>query len=181
MTGACAAMQPAPDENFDRRIRFDGVFLLDGQDAVVCASVDDALAHIRARRCGRLLVRGSNGSGKSTLLAALKARLASRAYYWPTSDKLAFAFSRSTQDPFVSGPPDDGDEDSEKSASSGYSSGERQLKSLQEIVSRTQAGVYLLDEWDANLDVKNRASAEALVAQLAMRAVVVEISHRDRG
>ena len=181
MTGACAAMQPAPDENFDRRIRFDGVFLLDGQDAVVCASVDDALAHIRARRCGRLLVRGSNGSGKSTLLAALKARLASRAYYWPTSDKLAFAFSRSTQDPFVSGPPDDGDEDSEKSASSGYSSGERQLKSLQEIVSRTQADVYLFDEWDANLDVKNRASAEALVAQLAMRAVVVEISHRDRG
>jgi len=40
--------------------------------------------------------------------------------------------------------------------------------------------VYLLDEWDANLDAKNRASAEALVAQLAARAVVVEISHRDR-
>ena len=40
--------------------------------------------------------------------------------------------------------------------------------------------MYLLDEWDANLDTKNRAIAEALVAQLAARAVVVEISHRDR-
>ena len=100
---------------------------------------------------------------------ALKSRLGSQAFYWPTSDKLAFAFSGSSA-------PDDDDETS----AGGFSSGERQLKSLQEIVSRTRATVYLLDEWDANLDAKNRASAEALVAQLAARAVVVEISHRDR-
>ena len=60
------------------------------------------------------------------------------------------------------------------------SSGERQLKSLQEIAECSRAQVYLLDEWDANLDPKNRAAAEALVSQLAARAVVVEISHRDR-
>ena len=62
----------------------------------------------------------------------------------------------------------------------GYSSGERQLRSLAEIAGNTQARVYLLDEWDANLDAKNRASAEQLVALLAERALVVEISHRDR-
>ena len=169
MTGACAAMRPAPDANFDQRIRFDGVALSDGHEAVVCASVDDALNRIKAHSQGRILVRGSNGSGKSSLMVALKSRLGSQAFYWPTSDKLAFAFSGSSA-------PDDEDEPS----ASGFSSGERQLNSLQEIVNRTRATVYLLDEWDANLDAKNRASAEALVAQLAARAVVVEISHRDR-
>jgi ABC-type multidrug transport system fused ATPase/permease subunit len=168
MTGACSAMRPEPDANFDQRIRFDGVALSNGQEAVVCSSVDDALARIQAQPQGRLLVRGSNGSGKSSLLVALKSRLGPQAFYWPTSDKLAFAFSGAAVD------------DDDEPASSGFSSGERQLKSLQEIVNRTQAAVYLLDEWDANLDAKNRASAEALVAQLAARAVVVEISHRDR-
>ena len=62
----------------------------------------------------------------------------------------------------------------------GFSSGERQLKSLQEIVAHTDARIYLLDEWDANLDQANRDAANALVDQLALRARVVEISHRDR-
>lgn len=169
MTGACAAMRPEPPVNFDQRIQFDGVALSDGQEAVVCASVDDVLDRIRAQPQGRLLVRGSNGSGKSTLLVALKAQLGSAAYYWPSSDKLTFSFLGNVA----------ADDDREPVAN-GFSSGERQLKSLQEIVNRTQAVVYLLDEWDANLDAKNRASAERLVAQLAARAVVVEISHRDR-
>jgi ABC-type transport system involved in cytochrome bd biosynthesis fused ATPase/permease subunit len=62
----------------------------------------------------------------------------------------------------------------------GYSSGELQLKSLEEIVNATDAQVYLLDEWDANLDAANKAKADALVDTLASRARVVEISHRDR-
>ncbi len=62
----------------------------------------------------------------------------------------------------------------------GFSSGERQLKSLEEIVSATDAQVYLLDEWDANLDAVNKAKADALVDELAARARVVEISHRDQ-
>jgi ABC-type transport system involved in cytochrome bd biosynthesis fused ATPase/permease subunit len=62
---------------------------------------------------------------------------------------------------------------------SGYSSGERQLQVLREVVANTACPIYLLDEWDANLDAVNRAKAQALVAQLAARARVVEISHRD--
>ena len=169
MTGACSAMRPQPSGDFEQRIRFDGIELSDGQKAVACPSVDAALARVQASRTGRLLVRGANGSGKSTLLVALKSRLGSNAFYWPTNDKLTFVF--------LSGGGPQGDEDL---AASGYSSGERQLKCLQEIVSRTNSAVYLLDEWDANLDSINRSAAEALVAQLAARAVVVEISHRDR-
>ena len=156
-------------------------------------------------------------------------RLGSQAFYWPTSDKLAFVFTAarlsagdgdsddeaddsastdgdsglswraidratdSTIDPndvpasptppytSPSRSPSPGRREAEqKSKAPGFSSGEKQLKSLQEITARTHAGVYLLDEWDANLDAKNRAAAEALVASLAARAVVVEISHRDR-
>ena len=62
----------------------------------------------------------------------------------------------------------------------GFSSGERQLKSLQEITRFTDASVYLFDEWDANLDTNNRVLADELVAKLAQRARVIEISHRDR-
>ena len=136
---------------------------------------------------GRINVRGGNGAGKSTVLAALKAAIKNRAYYWPTTDRLAFQFAEGVE-------PDDEDEGidpelldeaGETAASAreakkvGFSSGERQLKSLQEIVRFTDASVYLLDEWDANLDPKNRAAADALVEKLASRARVIEISHRD--
>ena len=208
--GACAAMRPAPDARFEGRIQFDGVALSQGGAAVPCANVEEALARVQALPTGRLLVRGSNGSGKSTLLVALKGRLGSRAFYWPTSDKLAFVFmaaqagkaeaeeeeeedgslSWSALDstlnpnstPGTPGPvhPPPRREADKAATAPGFSSGEKQLKSLQEIVARTDARVYLLDEWDANLDAKNRAAAEALVASLAARAVVVEISHRDR-
>ena len=182
MTGACAAMRPESDANFDQRIRFEGVALSDDHGVVVCASVDDALGRISANPRGRILVRGSNGSGKSSLLVALKARLGPQAYYWPTSDKLAFALlgGKVSDDDANDVTNDAANNTDAETITNGYSSGEKQLKCLQEIVSRTSSAVYLLDEWDANLDAKNRASAEALVAQLARRSVVVEISHRDR-
>jgi hypothetical protein len=222
MGGACAAMRPAPDAQFEARIRFEGIALSDGAQSVPCGSVDDALARVQSQPTGRLLVRGGNGAGKSTLLVALKGRLGSHAFYWPTSDKLAFVFTAgqvsgdgdeaddgassngdsslswsaldsvidpnalqaSPAPPHASpqhlSPPPNRREADNKSRAPGFSSGEKQLKSLQEIAARTHARVYLLDEWDANLDAKNRAAAEALVASLAARAVVVEISHRDR-
>ncbi len=184
--GACAAMRPEPDSGFDARIRFDGVALHDASGVVSCASIDDALAHVRQRTTGRLQVRGSNGSGKSTLLVALKARLGVDAFYWPTGDRLAFAFASkpgagdATGEEGVPNAAPASEPGQRAAAYAGFSSGERQLRSLSEIVSQTAARVYLLDEWDANLDANNRASAEQLVAALAARAVVVEISHRDR-
>jgi hypothetical protein len=109
-------------------------------------------------------------------------RDAARAFYWPASDRLAFKFA--------------GDVDAGRRRGAmttircrgrgtmdkklGFSTGERQLKSLEEIVNSTDARVYLLDEWDANLDAANKAKADALVDSLAARARVVEISHRDR-
>jgi hypothetical protein len=180
--GVATNMLPQPDPDFDQRIKFDRLVLREGDHANVVSSLGDALRVAYAHPTGRINVRGGNGAGKSSLLASLKTELKKRAYYWPTTDRLAFRFAGGVV-------PVDVEEDDEGepvvSAKSmdqklGFSSGERQLKSLEEIVNSTHADIYLLDEWDANLDDANKAKADALVDELAARARVVEISHRDR-
>jgi len=183
--GIVENMQPVADPHFDNRIKFDRLVLRDHGETKVCGSVKDAMAVVLGAPAGRVVVRGANGSGKSTLLAALKSEIKNHAYYWPTNDRLSFRFTAAAK---LDEPEEHFDDDEEaevkpRIASAqppGFSSGERQLKSLQEIVAYTDAAIYLLDEWDANLDSTNRAAADALVESLARRARVVEISHRDR-
>ncbi len=184
--GAVDSMRPDPDAAYDRRIKYDRLVLREDEQAKTVASLDEALSLVYSKGTGRINVRGGNGSGKSTMLAALKASIKNRAYYWPTTDRLAFQFAEGMELENV-----DEDIDPELLAEAGepeqrtppkkvgFSSGERQLKSLQEIVRFTDASIYLLDEWDANLDPKNCAAANALVEKLASRARVIEISHRD--
>lgn len=174
--GIADNMRPEPDPHFNRRIKFDRLVLREGGEVQVVSSVDDALRLLLGTPTGRVNVRGGNGSGKSTLLAALKGEIKNRAYYWPTTDRLAFQFASKEPDPA-----EDEDEETPKrrKRKGGFSSGERQIKSLQEIVAHTDAPIYLLDEWDANLDGPNRTAANALVEELAKRARVIEISHRD--
>ncbi len=180
--GVAANMLPQPNPHFDERIKFDRLVLREGHDANIVSSLGDALKIALAHPIGRINVRGGNGTGKSSLLASLKTEMKKRAYYWPTSDRLAFEFAGGIV-------PVDVEEDDEgepivvaesMDKKLGFSSGERQLKSLEEIVNSTDAQVYLLDEWDANLDEANKAKADALVDELAARARVIEISHRDR-
>jgi ABC-type bacteriocin/lantibiotic exporter with double-glycine peptidase domain len=180
--GVAANMLPEPEADFDKRIKFDRLVLREGDHANVVSSLSDALRIAFAHRTGRINVRGANGTGKSSLLASLKTEMKKRAYYWPTTDRLAFQFTGGVVPVEVEG---DDEDDVVVVAESmdkklGFSSGERQLKSLEEIVNSTDAEVYLLDEWDANLDSVNKAKADALVDALAARARVVEISHRDK-
>ena len=185
--GICSHHRPTPDAGFVARVDFGRLELREPASHPPSTDLDDAVARILSAPTGLVSVRGCNGSGKSTLLAALKARLQGRAYYWPTLDRLAFAFNgpagevapEDTED----APPDEPEALSaaeEAAQKTGYSSGERQLQVLREIVANTDSPLYLLDEWDANLDAPNRAAALALVETLARRARVVEISHRDR-
>ncbi len=180
--GVAANMQPQPEPNFDDRIKFDRLVLREGEDANVVSSVNDALRIVLAQPTGRVNIRGANGTGKSSLLASLKTEIRNRAYYWPSSDRLAFKFAGGVVPVEVEGDSDHGaivvSESLDKKLS--FSSGERQLKSLEEIINSTHAPVYLLDEWDANLDAANKMKADALLDALAARARVVEISHRDR-
>ncbi len=180
--GVAANMLPQPDSDFDDRIKFDKLVLREGDEAHIVSSLGDALRIALARPVGRINVRGANGAGKSSLLASLKTELKTRAYYWPTNDRLVFEFSRGFDPVDVEGDDEDDLVVTHDSIDKklGFSSGERQLKSLQEIADCTDAAFYLLDEWDANLDSANKSKADALVDALAARARVIEISHRDR-
>jgi ABC-type protease/lipase transport system fused ATPase/permease subunit len=178
LRGVASNIHPPIDPDFDRRVKIEQLVLREGGKANTVSSLDEAMQMILAHSTGRINVRGPNGSGKSTLLTSLKSAVRTRAYYWPTADRLAFRFSQGVEEIET-------DEDGEPvppgdAKKPGFSSGERQLRALQEIVRATNAPIYLLDEWDANLDPNNRTAADALVEQLAKRARVVEISHRDR-
>jgi ABC-type bacteriocin/lantibiotic exporter with double-glycine peptidase domain len=179
--GVAANMLPQPAATFDERIKFDRLVLREGEQANVVSSVNDALRIVAAQPTGRVTIRGANGTGKSSLLASLKTEMRRRAFYWPPSDRLAFKFTGGVV-PVEVEEGHDGEtivvaDSMDKKL--GFSTGERQLKSLEEIVNATDAQVYLLDEWDANLDAANKAKADALIDALAARARVVEISHRD--
>ncbi|HQO28768.1 MAG TPA: AAA family ATPase [Accumulibacter sp.] len=200
--GVCEHLYPLPDAHFVERIDFGNLYLKTEEREFRCQTLADAMHYVLAQPVGLIALRGGNGSGKSTLLSALKCQFRGRAFYWPTHDRLCFDFNAAAStlaaaeshhadgeddeendpDPLSDESEDASDisaaEESEQKR--GYSSGERQLQVLREIVANTDYPIYLLDEWDANLDPSNRAIANALVEQLAQRARVLEISHRDR-
>jgi hypothetical protein len=202
MGGACNAMHAQADAQFESRIKMQELHLTYAPPGTATAAAtllpiatfDAACAMLPQLQRGVVQVRGGNGAGKSTLLAALKQRFGSIAYYWPTSTKLAFEFSaaevaaKEEASGDELGDAENADHNDDLTAeqsmaqglpqSTGFSSGERQLQSLTEIVRQTHAQVYLLDEWDANLDAANRAAAQRLIDELAARSLVIEISHR---
>jgi ABC-type bacteriocin/lantibiotic exporter with double-glycine peptidase domain len=171
--GVVDNMQPEPSSELEPRLAFDRLQLRQGATQVTCESLSDAMAIVMMQATGRINVRGQNGAGKSSLLLALRKRLKGQAYYWPTADRLAFDFSKIDDDA------NDDNDELEEDKPRGYSSGEQQLAALAEIVAKTKSRIYLLDEWDANLDGENRAKAQTLINTLAQRARVIEISHRD--
>ena len=87
--GIVENMQPVPDPDFDQRIKFDRLVLREHDAAKVCGTVGEAMSLVLSQPTGRINVRGANGSGKSTLLAALKSEIKTRAYYWPTTERMA--------------------------------------------------------------------------------------------
>lgn len=180
--GIIANMRPSPDPDFDKRIRFDRLIIREGGENRDCTSVQEALRILLAQPTGRINLRGGNATGKSTLLTALKSLLKKHSYYWPQADRLSFVFAR---DAALTEAGYGDDEETlgarfENERRLGFSSGERMLRALREIVDHTDDAIYLLDEWDANLDATNRIEADKLVDQLATRARVIEISHRDK-
>ena len=195
--GVVAHMRPERPHHFENRIGFDRLTLRQGGTEIRCSDLQDAVRIVRMQATGRIQVRGGNGSGKSSLLAGLKESLRGQAYYWPTSDRLAFGFvggeahspeadeleDEAERQENIAPPPDSPLESRPPMANarlkSGFSSGERQIQALQEIVRSTSSRIYLLDEWDANLDDAHRARAQELIDRLALRARVIEISHRD--
>ncbi len=104
---------------------------------------------------GRLTVEGDNGSGKTTLLLRLKELLGQEAHYLP---------------PF-------GEEDL-KNLDSGISTGQLIHENICTLLSQLHPNkVLLLDEWNANLDTKNKAKINDLIDLHASKNCIVEIVH----
>ena len=166
MTGVADNMHPEADAEFDARMKLDRLVLREGgnaserhlarrRDGADPVAADRAHQRARRQRIGqidaadhpesggqdaRLLLADGGPAGVPVLARAGRGR--------NRRGRRAAAAERRPRRP-------------------GFSSGERQLRALQEIVSHTAAAIYLLDEWDANLDPNNRAAADALVEQLA--------------
>jgi hypothetical protein len=186
--GAVEHFALKPDAKFAKRVKAPKLTLSEHGNAIAVHSPEDAINAVRRATTGRINVRGGNGSGKSSLLALLKNELGAQAFYWPTTDRLAFEFAARAREAALAqagnkeNDDDEGDgehSDAPDAKKLGFSAGEWQIRTLKEIVEKTNARYYLLDEWDANLDGNNRAIADALMNELAARARVVEISHRD--
>jgi len=104
---------------------------------------------------GRMTLHGENGSGKTSLLLAMKIKHGKDAFYLPSKHELLFMHER-------------------RQASTGQLS--RQI--LEELASNIEAPVILLDEWDANLDRKNKQEISSLIDTLALNRCVVEVLHQ---
>lgn len=104
---------------------------------------------------GRTLVTGPNGAGKSTWLKIKKEELGDKAIYIPAKMDIFF-----------------------KDISDEMSSGQRAMAILKNIeTSGCKDQVFLLDEWDANLDANNREALELVVQKIAENNSVFEVRH----
>jgi hypothetical protein len=106
---------------------------------------------------GRIVIRGPNGSGKTSLMLMLKKGLGETAFFLPSQSQLIIAKGR------VSG-----------------STGEIKFAELTTLLSLSPIPSPLfLDEWDANLDPMNMHELDMLVNEIALKALVVEVRHRE--
>ncbi|RIQ52056.1 ABC transporter ATP-binding protein [Bordetella avium] len=114
-----------------------------------------AAEEIRTLKQGRFTARGENGAGKTTFLLHLKASDPDNVFYLqPSSEKMVW---RNVQD--------------------SLSTGQRMMRVLVEIGKMDGIKVLALDEWDANLDQKNKRLVDDYLNELAKEKVIVEVRH----
>lgn len=115
---------------------------------------------ISKKEFGRLIIRGTNGSGKTTLLALIKQYYGNDAFLLPVQTRLFF----------------------ENADQGEYSTGQRLRVDIEEIFKnnvQNNIKVFLLDEWNANLDLYNQKEITERIEQLAMKRLVLEARNKD--
>ena len=137
-------------------IRFSEIVLYEGRREKRFNSLKEAFQWEKWEVPGRITVRGANGAGKSTLLMGLKAHFGDRACY----------FSPYAEEFF---------KDSLKES---CSTGQEALSHLRETFAYAPVKLFLLDEWDANLDQKNMENMDRFLEEKAKSCCIVEVRHR---
>ncbi|WP_304552616.1 hypothetical protein [Pseudomonas citrulli] len=101
---------------------------------------------------GRYLIQGDNGSGKSSFLKLLKSLPKESVLISPDIN-----FSEPHEN---------------------LSTGQRQMKQILELLAQP-VDIFLLDEWDANLDKFNREDLNAEIERIAAGKIVIEVRHMN--
>ena len=105
-------------------------------------------------KTGRITISGDNGSGKTSFLLSLKRKYGKTAFYLPAKHDLFFTYENMHS-----------------------STGQLSRQILTEIKNHVTVPIILLDEWDANLDHKNKKEISLLIDELARHQCVLEILH----
>lgn len=107
--------------------------------------------HKKELKKGRFLITGANGVGKSSLLRFIKSINTEAILVSPDANLV--------NDDVVA------------------SSGERQVRQIDFVFSQDTA-IFLLDEWDANLDFLNVLKVEDKINLMAKKALIIEVRHK---
>ena len=121
---------------------------------------NDLYEVILNQKTGYFKVTGPNGSGKSSFLLDLKGKFKDEAIYLPANADLAF----------------------ENMGQQVLSTGQKMRLALEEIINlpeKMKPRVFLLDEWDANLDQSARQSLVEKLFALSKSYLVIEICHNN--
>ena len=121
------------------------------------ASLDEIVRFVKGLKNGRILVSGSNGSGKSSLLIHIHDQFP-ESFYLPSVPNFYIG------------------SDNHQSRSTGQS-----LADHMDFLAEIPETILLLDEWDANLDPKNKAIWNQRIDELAKHKVVLEVRQKVPG
>ena len=123
---------------------------MDGQPIY---SINTILQLIKQNKIRRSTLRGGNGTGKSLILKQIK-QIFPNAYYMP-SDPSGLLFDYTSPE---------------------LSTGQFVISAIEEVIAmNNKPELLLLDEWDANLDDKNRARIDKLLGTADVP--IIEVRH----
>jgi ABC-type bacteriocin/lantibiotic exporter with double-glycine peptidase domain len=139
----------SPHQTFDPM--FDKI-RINGENPI---HMDSIASQLKSAGRGRFTVTGENGAGKSTILLLLKNLFGDKGFLYCATAADLMWYAETTN----------------------LSSGERASAVIKEALSLQQIDVFLLDEWDAHLDVNGKKTLDELLDVLSVTKTVVEVRH----
>ncbi|TCM59377.1 hypothetical protein EC844_1449 [Acinetobacter calcoaceticus] len=120
-------------------------------------SFNEILNKISTKNNGRYTITGENGSGKSTFVHFLKSKIPNESVIIPTNvNDLYWSNDLSFEN---------------------LSTGQK-IKMILKTNINSHEKYIILDEWDANLDYKNKMEINSLIDELSNNKVIIEVVHK---